>query len=244
MKHSTKKKPLRQSTNTARDLKDVYKSEENMINIQSFEDEAKSRKEAGKDLEQKVREAMESGATEDIIEDIPEALAAEPHHDPATEEELNTTPQSGENYKRENDLLKDSLVRKTAEMENMRRRTIKEKQELIEYANEKLLAKLVEIPDLIKQALVAANSSTDFDSLKTGVEMIYQKTLSLFEEAGVRAMSDAKGKEFDYELHEALMHTPSNDIAEGHVIQVVQDGYTFGDKVLRHAKVITSAGKE
>jgi molecular chaperone GrpE len=244
MENTTSKKPLRQSTNTARDLKDIYQSGEKIININSFEEEEKNREEAGKDIEQKVKEAMESGIEEEITHNIPEALPEEPPHDKITEEEINTLSESSENFKRENDLLKDSLARKTAEMENMRRRTIKEKQDLVEYANEKLLAKLVEIPDVIKQALSAANSSTDFDSLKIGVEMIYQKTLSLFEEAGVKTMPDAKGKEFDYELHEALMHTASEDIDEGNVIQVVQDGYTFGEKVLRHAKVITSAGKE
>jgi len=244
MENRTDKKPLRQSTNTARDLRDIYHSGEKVININSFEEEEKNREEVGKDIEQKVREAMELGIEEEITQDIPEALPQEPPHDRVTEEELNTLSESSEHFKRENDLLKDSLARKTAEMENMRRRTIKEKQDLVEYANEKLLSKFVEIPDVIKQALASANSSTDFDSLKTGVEMIYQKTISLFEEAGVKAMEDAKGKEFDYELHEALMHTPSEDVADGHVIQVVQDGYTFGEKVLRHAKVITSAGKE
>ena len=138
--------------------------------------------------------------------------------------------------------MKDSLARKTAEMENMRRRMDKEKSDLINYANEKLINNLLEIPDTIAQALSSANSTNDLESLKKGVELIYQKTMKLFENAGVKLMEDPTGKEFDVDFHDALMQAPSDIVPEGHIIQVLQDGYLLKDKVIRHAKVITSAG--
>jgi molecular chaperone GrpE len=226
-------RPLRQSSNKQRDIYNTYmKNQDKDTN----HDEKDSSLE---ELEEKIGAAMNEEDNE-----IPVQLPEEPEHDDVTNEELKTLLDSIEFYKKENEQLKDHLARRTAEMENMRKRTDKEKKDLVQFANEKLLINLLEIPDNIKQALLSAKDAKDFDSLKKGIELINTKTFKLFEEAGVKIMEVNQGDEFDVEMHEALMHTPNPDVEEGHIIQVVQDGYYYKDKILRHAKVITSSGAE
>lgn len=144
---------------------------------------------------------------------------------------------------KENAEMRDQILRKTAEMENMRRRFLKEKQELIEYANHHLLVKMLPVIDDLHTALEAAKKTTDYQSLLKGIEMIFQKSVKIFEDAGVLPIENAVGQPFNVDVHEALAHLPS-EAPEGHIIQVVQKGYMLREKVLRHAKVITSAGME
>ena len=129
---------------------------------------------------------------------------------------------------------KELAVRRLAEVENIRRRTNLEKQELLMHAAQHTITKMLPI-------LEASRTSKDTDSLIQGIEMIYAKTVKIFEESGVQVIEASAGEQFDVERHEALMHTPSEH-PEGSVIQIVQRGYQLHDKVLRHAKVITSAG--
>jgi molecular chaperone GrpE len=143
---------------------------------------------------------------------------------------------------KERDELREQLVRQVAELDNYRRRSLKEKDELREYANQHLLLKMLPIIDDLHAALdVAAKSTHDAVGFQKGVEMIYHKAVKIFEDAGVRVIEDAVGQPFNVEVHEALAQLPS-EMPEGHVSQLVQRGYYLRDKVLRHAKVITSAG--
>ena len=147
-----------------------------------------------------------------------------------------------ENLTKERDELKEQLVRKAAELENQRKRHLREKQEMLDYANQKLLFKMLELLDDINAAVDSGNNSNDYDALLKGLTMIRQKAHKLFEEAGVKAMPDATGEEFDVNFHEAMMTVPS-DLPEGCVVQTFQQGYLLNDKVLRHARVMTSSGK-
>ncbi len=158
-----------------------------------------------------------------------------------TEEDLLEIVDNYNNILKERDELKDKLIRNTAEMENIRRRTAREKQDAIIYGNEKLLDKLLPVIDDLENAVEAGKKSGEGDALLQGVEMILKKALKTFEESGVTKMKDPTGEEFDVNFHEALMQMPS-DQPEGHVAQVVQPGYMIHDKVLRHAKVVTSSG--
>lgn len=143
---------------------------------------------------------------------------------------------------KERDDLRDQLVRQVAELDNFRRRSHKEKEELREYANQHLLLKMLPILDDLHAALDAASKGTgDPAAFQKGVEMIYHKAVKIFEDAGVRVIEEAIGQPFNVEVHEALAQLPS-DLPEGHVSQLVQRGFFLRDKVLRHAKVITSAG--
>lgn len=143
---------------------------------------------------------------------------------------------------KERDDLREQVLRRTAELENFRRRTAKEKQELTEYANQHLLFKMLPVIDDLHSALNAAQKSNDYQSLLAGVEMIYKKSVKIFEDAGVTVIEQKLGEPFNVDYHEALAHLPS-ETPEGHIIQEVQRGYLFREKVLRHSKVITSAGQ-
>ena len=143
---------------------------------------------------------------------------------------------------KERDDFKEQVVRRTAELENANRRHVKEKLEMIDYANEKLLFKFLPVLDDLYNAVEAAKSTNEADYVVKGIEMILQKTLRLLEEEGVKPITDVVGFPFDVNLHEAMMLMPS-EIPEGHIVQEILKGYMLRDKVLRHTKVITSSGE-
>lgn len=136
---------------------------------------------------------------------------------------------------------KELAIRRLAEVENIRRRTNLEKQELLMHAAQHTITKMLPILDDLHAAVEASRTSRDAEALIQGIEMIYAKTVRIFEDSGVHVIEAEAGELFDVEKHEALMHTPSEH-PEGSIIQSVQRGYLLHDKVLRHAKVITSAG--
>lgn len=139
--------------------------------------------------------------------------------------------------------LKDLALRKTAELENFRKRTIKEKQDIVEYANEKLLAKLLPIIDDLEVAITTTEKTHDFAAFFEGMKLIQTKTHKTFEEVGVTPIEIEPNTPFNVDFHEAIMLTPSETIEEGNIVQQVQKGYLLREKVLRHSKVITSSGK-
>lgn len=146
-----------------------------------------------------------------------------------------------DSLQKDNNELRELSLRKTAELENFRKRSIKEKSDLIDYANEKLLSNLVEILDDLLAAINASNTANDAESLKQGLHLIFNKTKKLFDDAGVSIIEIGEDTMFDVHFHEALMMSPSEK-PEGTVLQVLQNGYILKDKVIRHAKVITSSG--
>jgi molecular chaperone GrpE len=148
-----------------------------------------------------------------------------------------------EKLTKENEHLKDQIVRKTAEMDNILKRSIKEKNDLIVYANMGLLTKFLPLMDDFAKAIDAGSKNQDYESLFTGIQMIYKKAEKTFEEAGVKKIEIEPGTKFNVELHEAIMQMPSENIEEGNILQVAQDGFMLRDRVLRHAKVIISSGK-
>ncbi len=159
--------------------------------------------------------------------------------DPAEIAEMAAKLEAAEKEKEE---LREQVRRSYADLENFRRRSLKEKQELIDYANERLLFKLLALLDDMGNAIDAGRKSEDYEALLTGIEMIYQKSLKLFEESGVKPMENSVGRLFDFNLHEAIMMMPSADVPAEHIAAEVQKGYMIHEKVLRHAKVVTSSG--
>jgi molecular chaperone GrpE len=140
----------------------------------------------------------------------------------------------------ERDEFRDLAQRKVAELENFRRRTEQERQELIVHANFKLLQKLLPVLDDMQRAIESGKASTDAKVLLEGMEIVFNKALQTFAEAGVEPMQPL-GQPFDTNLHEALMQMPS-EAPEGEVLQEAQRGYLLKGKVLRHARVVVSAG--
>lgn len=125
-----------------------------------------------------------------------------------------------------------------AEFDNFRKRTLKEKSEIIKNGAENAMREILPIIDDFERALQAIDQNSDIDGLKEGVELIYNKFVKYLDKNGVKAI-DTTDKEFDTELHEAVTTFPTDDDSKkGKVIDTVPKGYTINDKVLRHAKVV------
>ncbi|GIV56822.1 MAG: protein GrpE [Candidatus Kapaibacterium sp.] len=153
----------------------------------------------------------------------------------ALEEQLRTAMQ-------ERDEFREKYVRALAEMDNLRKRTEREKEQIVLYATERLFSRLVELLDDLHAAVQAGKQSRDYEAMHSGLEMIATKAHRLYEEHGVRPLEAKEGEPFNVELHEALIHVPHPELPEGTIVQQVQRGYLFRDRVLRHARVVTSAG--
>lgn len=124
-----------------------------------------------------------------------------------------------------------------AEFDNFRKRTIKEKAEIIRNATEKAMKELLPVVDDFERGLAAMAETTDAEAVKDGMELIYNKFIKYLEQNGVKAI-DSTGADFDTELHEAIAMVPSPDESQkGKVIDTVMKGYTINDKVIRHSKV-------
>ena len=131
--------------------------------------------------------------------------------------------------------LKKTLLYKTAEFENYRKRTMKEKADLILNGGEKTISAILPILDDFERAL--ADKSEDPKAIKEGVQMIFSKFVKTLEGLGVKKIETAD-KDFDVDFHEAIAMVPGmGDDKKGKVIDCVQTGYTLNDKVIRHAKV-------
>ena len=125
-----------------------------------------------------------------------------------------------------------------AEFDNFRKRTVREKADIIRNAGEKVLGQLLPIIDDFERAIKANEQADDIDAIKQGVTLIYNKLIKYLEQNQVKAI-ESTGCDFDTELHEAVttFPAPSEDL-KGKVIDTVMTGYTINDKVLRHAKVV------
>lgn len=125
-----------------------------------------------------------------------------------------------------------------AEFDNYRKRTVKEKAELIKNGGEKAMLGLLPVIDDFERAIDAINKSSDVDSLKEGVDLIYNKFMKYLESQQVKPM-ESTGTDFDADVYEAVTTFPAPDESmKGKVIDTVQKGYTINEKVLRHAKVV------
>lgn len=124
-----------------------------------------------------------------------------------------------------------------AEFDNFRKRTIREKSEIIKNASEKVLSGLLPIVDDFERGLEATKDSDDAESVKQGMELIYNKLIKFLEQNGVKAINST-GEDFNPDMHEAIAMVPvDDDSLKGKVIDTPTKGYTINDKVLRHAKV-------
>ncbi|MFN3305720.1 MAG: nucleotide exchange factor GrpE [Candidatus Kapaibacteriota bacterium] len=232
MEDGNTKKPLKQSANKARDIYNTYLKFEGGKTIPITPNDSVNEyeliddKEKSAELEIEQKDRMHQSKEEEIQK---------------LKEEISKLEAQIEQLTKEKSDLHEQLLRKAAEFENFRRRTQKEKEEIIKYGNEKLLAEFLSILDDLGNAVENSKKNADFDSLAKGIELIWSKTKKIFEQAGVVEIESPVGKPFDVDYHDALMTMPS-DLPEGYVVQELQKGYKFFDKVLRHTKVITSSG--
>lgn len=127
-----------------------------------------------------------------------------------------------------------------AEFDNFRKRTLRERTDLLKSAGEKVLKGLLPIVDDFERGLDAIKDSSDAEAVKEGMVLIYNKLIKYLADNGVKAM-ESTGADFDTELHEAVAMVPADDeTPKGKVKDTVSKGYTINDKVLRHAKVVVA----
>ena len=145
---------------------------------------------------------------------------------------------------KERDTLKEQLLRAVADFDNYRKRIERERRELSDYAATDVLLELLPIIDNFERALQAPASApgatagrpAESEAFKKGVELIHKQMLDLLRKRGVTPI-DALGADFDPNVHQAVIHEPSDEHREGEVMQELQRGYKLGDRLLRPAMV-------
>lgn len=189
-----------------------------------------------KNMEKKANSNLQNNEeTVDLNQDTNKDEANEPQEQPQATEEDNSTEE--EKLTQQLEELKDKYLRTVAEFDNFKRRTLKEKTELIINGGEKAITVILPIIDDMERAIENAHKQECVDAVEEGWELIYKKLLSTLEGMGVKKI-EVENKDFDVDFHEAVAMVPGmGDDKKGKIIDCVQTGYTLNDKVIRHAKV-------
>ncbi len=133
--------------------------------------------------------------------------------------------------------LEDKYLRQVAEFDNYRKRTMKEKAELIKNGGERAIESILPVLDDFERALSNMAKDENAAEIMTGVELIYNKFVSILKQNGLQKI-ETEGADFDTDFHEAIAMIPTPDESlKGKILDCVQAGYTLNDKVIRHAKV-------
>ena len=157
--------------------------------------------------------------------------AAPMTHEEELEKELETAQETIEEQK-------DKYLRLSAEFDNYRKRTMKEKAELILNGGEKSLSSILPVVDDFERAIKTMETATDVQAVKEGVELIYNKFMAPLAQNGVKVI-ETKDQPLNTDYHEAIAVIPApSEAQKGKILDCVQTGYTLNDKVLRHAKVV------
>lgn len=132
----------------------------------------------------------------------------------------------------------DKYLRLSAEFDNYRKRTLKEKADLIRLANEDLLKDILSVVDDFERGMDSMDKSQDVDALKEGVHLIHRRFMEFLKQKGIKEI-EARNKDFDIDFHEAMTKIPAPaKNMKGKVVDVIEKGYTLNDKVVRYAKVV------
>lgn len=190
-----------------------------------------------KEKENINEEELMSEATQDEATDN-EEIQEEDVQDSAAPTEEEKLAQELEEANKVIEEQKDKYLRLSAEFDNYRKRTMKEKAELILNGAEKTISSILPIVDDFERALKNMETATDVAAVKEGVELIYNKFMSVLGQDGVKVI-ETKEKPLDTDFHEAIAVIPAPDKSlKGKILDCVQTGYTLNDKVIRHAKVV------
>jgi molecular chaperone GrpE len=133
----------------------------------------------------------------------------------------------------------DKLLRKAAEFENYKRRTENDQFNLINYAAESFIVKLLPIVDDFERTLEHIDDIDNNKSVKDGIKLVYEKLLKVLNDQGIKKMQ-TKGQPFNVDYHDALMQKKDDSVPDHTVLEEIESGYFYRDKVIRHAKVIVS----
>lgn len=181
-------------------------------------------------------EELKSKAAHETTEEQPQVDQTSEENTPLTREQ--ELEKQLEEAKVENDEQKDKYLRLAAEFDNYRKRTLKEKADLILNGGEKCLSSILPVADDLERAIKNMETATDVEAIKTGMELIYAKFLAILAQNGVKPIETAN-QPLDTDYHEAIAVIPApTEEQKGKILDCVQNGYTLNEKVLRHARVV------
>jgi molecular chaperone GrpE len=140
------------------------------------------------------------------------------------------------------DRFRDLALRSQADFDNYKKRATREKEEAVKYANSALLERLIAIVDNFELGLSAARSEGARSPIYSGMNMVLKQLTDFLTDNGLQPI-DAEGQKFDPNLHEAIAHEPSDEVAEGVVLRQMRRGYRLKDRLLRPSSVVVSSGK-
>ena len=140
------------------------------------------------------------------------------------------------------DRFRDLALRSQADFDNYKKRATREKEEAVKYANSALLERLIAIVDNFELGLSAAKSEGGRSPIYSGMSMVLKQLTDFLAGNGLQPI-DAEGQKFDPNLHEAIAHEPSDEVAEGVVLRQMRRGYRLKDRLLRPSSVVVSSGK-
>lgn len=190
------------------------------------------------------KDKEQQNAAEQDIKDTEATAAAQQNEAGQPAEDVNMTEEKKENEDVSEKMAaeiaewRDKYVRLSAEFDNYRKRTLKEKMELVSSAGEEVIKSLLPVMDDLERALAATEKASDVAAVREGVVLISNKLRDTLRGRGL-AEIEAVGLELDTDFHEAVAKIPAQDEAQkGRIIDVVQKGYKLNDKVIRHSKVV------
>jgi molecular chaperone GrpE len=161
--------------------------------------------------------------------------------DESSQDQSHNTEINEVDFEAEAAKLKDLALRARADLENFRKRAIREKEEAIRYANNALLEKLLPVVDNFELGLDAAKSAPDAASILMGMNMVQKQLQEFLRSHGVEEVA-AEGEPFDPNIHDAVAQEPSESVPEGTVIRQMRKGYKLKDRLVRASSVVVSKG--
>lgn len=205
-----------------------------MQSLNSEEQEAEKSPQDNSEGEEIDVEVTESAGT------TPESGEPSGREEPAEQEPPAPEPPSPEEIIRQQE---DKYLRLAAEFDNYKKRNARQFAQVIESANADILKELLTVQDNFERALQVEEDATDLPSFKKGVELIFTQILDVLKKNGAEPF-ESVGKQFDPNIHEALMTVETDDVEPNSVVEEFSKGYMLNDKVLRHAKVSVAKAKE
>ena len=186
-----------------------------------------------------AKEKVNNELNEEVNEKINEEQEANVENQNDVKEEASEIEEKIKSLEAEVNQYKELALRKAAEFENYKRRTENDQLNLLKYAAESFIIKLLPIVDDLERSLSHMTEETDIQKIKEGVQLIYNKFMKTLDEQGVKKI-EAAGKPFDVEFHSALMQRNDESLPPNTVIDELETGYVYKDRVIRHAKVIVN----
>ena len=191
-----------------------------------------------KDSKKKAEEVVEETVVDQVEENQPTEEVTEEETTPEVEDTRTQEEKQLEDLTDKVSELNDKYLRLSAEYDNYRKRTLKERMELTKTAGEGLLKGMLPVVDDFDRALSHLSEASDLDAVKEGIGLIYTKFQEYLKQNGVIEI-EAKEADFDTDLHEAITNIPAPDESlKGKVIDCVEKGYKLNDKIIRFAKVV------